>query len=165
VTGKITGLRSLCVRRLRSPLNQRERKRERREPGCGQAATEFALLSPLILFILLVGFQLAIIGNEALAVTRLAYTGARYASVNPTLAQSAIQTYVRQVGAGQVNTANLQVTPFTQCTQPPASFGSQTTVGVTLDISSLIFMPQVKLPLFNLALPTSVSSTQTAFCE
>ncbi len=165
MTEKITSLLSACLPRLRSPLNQPGRNRRARELGSGQAATEFALLSPLILFILLVGFQLALIGNEALAVTRLAYVGARYASVTqPVPTQSQVAAYVQQMGLGQVNTNNLTVTSFIQC---PAQngFGSPTTVSLQLDISSLVFMPKVNLPLFNLALPTTVSSTQTAFCE
>ena len=45
--------------------------------------TEFALISPLVLILMLVGIQYAMIGQSALALSQGASAIARYAAVNP----------------------------------------------------------------------------------
>ena len=61
----------------------------------GQAMVEFAMVSTVAMFVLLVAIQYAMIGQAALAMSQAAFQGARYASVNPNAAQSDVQTVQR----------------------------------------------------------------------
>jgi len=48
----------------------------------GQAAVEFALISVVAMIVLFVAVQLALIGEDALALGQMNYQGARWAAVN-----------------------------------------------------------------------------------
>ena len=81
----------------------------------GQSMAEFALLAPLFLFVVFVAITFAVIGQSALAVSQLAYNGARYAAVNPGLTNTQVQTYIKSgaIGAPSITAgggANLTVT-------------------------------------------------------
>ena len=72
-------------------------------------------------------------------------------------------------GSSGTSLATISVTP---CAAPPNNFGSVTTVTVTYDLvgGKKIFLPNpfsiVSAVLnANVAFPTTVSATQTAFCE
>src|ERR1700675_5108179 len=66
----------------------------------GQSMAEFALLAPLFLFVVFVAITFAVIGQSALAVSQLAYNGARYAAVNPGLTNAQVQTYIKSGAIG-----------------------------------------------------------------
>src|SRR5258707_15408256 len=76
---------------MRSRLSRLER---------GQSMAEFALLAPLFTFVVFLGITFAVIGQSALAVSQLAYNGARYAAVNPGLTSSQVQTYIKSGAVG-----------------------------------------------------------------
>ncbi len=125
---------------------------------------EFALIMPLALIVLLVGIQLALIGQAAVAVSQLAYTGARYASVHPSYSLGQVQTFMQSVGSPTLMSnggADLNVT-MAPCAAPPNTFGSQVQLTLTYNLSSKLFLPN---PLFGITFPATVTETQTAFCE
>jgi Flp pilus assembly protein TadG len=127
---------------------------------------EFALLSGLVAIVLLVGVQLAIIGNAQLSVSQLAYSLARYASVNPTKTESDLTSQIANFASptitGTAGTQKLEITAFTQC-PTTNGMGSPTTVRVQYDFGPMIFLPQNFLGV--ITFPTNVHSTQTAYCE
>jgi TadE-like protein len=146
----------------------------------GQAMVEFAFVAGLLLLIALVGIQFAIIGNAALAVNQCAYSVARYASVNyqdsnlanpnsDSKVQALIPPTIGGTSSGGTALATIAVTP---CAAPPNNFGSVAKVTVTYDLvgGKKIFLPNPfsivsKVLNANVAFPTKVSATQSAFCE
>jgi Flp pilus assembly protein TadG len=97
-------------RRRKPPLSTRRRRR-----GRGQSMVEFALMVPLFIGIVFIAITFAVIGQAALAVSQLAYNGARYAAVNPTLSTSQVAAYIKSGNIGSPTItgnggANLTVT-------------------------------------------------------
>ncbi len=124
---------------------------------------EFALILTLALTVLLVGIQLALIGQAAVAISQLCYTGARYASVNPTYTTSQVTSYVQSVGSPTLmdnGGGNLTVA-MSPCASP-VSFGSQVQLTLTYNLQNKMFLPN---PLFGISFPTTLTGTETAFCE
>ena len=129
----------------------------------GQTLLETAIVLPILLLMLFVAIQLAIIGNVALAVTQLSYTGSRYASVNPTFAKDKVVGYMMQAGSPTITDnsgKNLTIT-MTPCGSP-VSYGSQVTVNVEYNLNAKLFLPN---PFLGVSFPDTMSSSQTAFCE
>jgi Flp pilus assembly protein TadG len=128
----------------------------------GQAAVELALITPIVLFVMLVGIQFAIIGTAALGLGQADYQGARYAATNPSASQSAIQTYMVSVASPIIGASSGRYLSASLSPAPPCTFGSSVTVSVTFDASHLVVLPN---PFFGIAFPTSLTNSQTAFCE
>jgi len=129
----------------------------------GQTLLETAIVLPILLLMLFVAIQLAIIGNVALAVTQLSYTGSRYASVNPTFGQDKVVGYMMQAGSPTITDnagKNLTIT-MTPCASP-SSYGSQVTVNVQYNLNAKLFLPN---PFLGVSFPDTMSSSETAFCE
>ncbi len=129
---------------------------------------EFALLAPLFLFVVSVAITFAVIGQSALAVSQLAYNGARHAAVNPQLSSAQVHTYVMSgaTGAPSItagNGAHLTVTAV------QAPFGQPVTVTVAYDLSgNAIVSSMMKLFTglgFRQTFPTSLSSTEVVMRE
>ena len=136
----------------------------------GQAMIEFALVGGLLVLILLMGIQLAIIGEAALAVNQLAYSTARYASVKYSdgkLSTPGTDPSVTAMIPPSLVASSLTIALTQPCAAPVGSstvFGSVAIVSVQYDLSTSnrIFLPN---PFLGISLPTSVSATQRAFCE
>lgn len=134
----------------------------------GQSMAEFALLAPLFLFVVFVAITFAVIGQSALAVSQLAYNGARYAAVNPGLTNAQVQTYIKSgaIGAPSITAgggANLTVTVV------QAGFGQPVSVTVAYDLSSNSIVSSMTT-LFNglgftQTFPTSLSATEVVMSE
>ena len=60
----------------------------------GQTLVEFALIIPVFLLLMLGVVQMVVVGGAALAVNQAAISCARYASLNPSFAQSSVDTYL-----------------------------------------------------------------------
>jgi hypothetical protein len=60
----------------------------------GQAAVEFALISVVAMIVLFVAVQLALIGEDALALGQMNYQGARWAAVNTCASDDQILQYM-----------------------------------------------------------------------
>lgn len=128
-----------------------------------QAALEFALVTPLVLIVLFVGIQFAIIGAAALGLGQANYQAARYAAVNPTASQSAVQNFMLSVAsplisANQGSYVNMSMNPA-----PPCTFGNTVTVSLNFDVTHLVVLPNPFLGM--ISFPTSLSSTESAICE
>ena len=129
---------------------------------------EFALLAPLFLFVVFIAITFAVIGQSALAVSQLAYNGARYAAVNPTLTSAQVKSYILSgaIGAPSItanNGSHLTVT-VTQ-----ASFGQPVTVTVAYDLSSNSIVSSMTTVFnglgFHNTFPTTLSSTEIVMSE
>lgn len=135
------------------------------EPPCAsraQAAVELALILPVVLILLLVGVQLALIGDAALGLGQVDYQGARYAAVNPASDQSAVQSYMLSVASPIIAANSGQYLTTTISPAPPCAFGSSVTVSVSFDIGHLVLLPN---PFLGISFPTKLTNSQSAFCE
>jgi hypothetical protein len=70
--------------------------------GRGQAAVEFALVATVAMIVLFVAVQLALIGEDALALGQMNYQGARWAAVNTCALDTEIANYIVSVGSPSV---------------------------------------------------------------
>ena len=148
------------------PLARRARRASVRERG--QAMAEFALLAPLFLFVVFVAITFAVIGQSALAVSQLAYNGARYAPVNPKLTSAQVKTYILSgaIGAPSI-TANGGSNLTVNVTQ--AASGHPVTVTVTYDLSSNSIVSSMTNLFsglgFHNTFPTTLSSTEIVMSD
>ncbi len=136
-----------------------------RRLGClrgGQSAVELALILPVALIVLIIGVQLAIIGVAGLSLAQVSYQGARYAATNPSASQSAVQAYMISVGSPLITAHSGSYLSSTLSPAPPCAFGGSVTVAVTFDVSHLVAFSK---PFFGISFPTSLSNSETAFCE
>jgi Flp pilus assembly protein TadG len=130
-----------------------------RPPSRGQAMVEFAITLSLAMILLFVTVQFALIGNAALAVTELAYVGARYASVNNTLDSTAIATYMKSIASPTINENNggdLSITLTPQAA--PRTFGTPLTVTISYNLQNKLFLPN---PFLGIQFPTILQNIQT----
>jgi hypothetical protein len=136
----------------------------------GQAAVEFALISVVAMIVLFVAVQLALIGEDALALGQMNYQAARWAAVNtcatndqimqyilfagsPTVTKSGgtCGTYLTMVITDSTQTGGTTVTSSTCSTTPPTpttgcaasatrQFGTQVTIKLTFGLDKAIFL-------------------------
>ena len=123
---------------------------------------EFALLVPIMSIVLMVGLQFALVGMAAMALGQANYQGARYAAVNPSASQSAVQSYMLSVASPIITVKSGKYLGSTLSPTPPCPFGSAVTVSVTFDTTHLLVLPN---PFLGVRFPTSLSSSESAFCE
>ncbi len=123
---------------------------------------ELALIMPIVLFVMLVGIQFAIIGVAALGLGQADYQGARYAATNTSASQSAVQSYIVSVASPIVSAEAGRYLSSSLNPAPPCTFGSTVTVSVTLDVRHLVVLPN---PFFGIPFPTTLTNSQSAFCE
>lgn len=133
----------------------------------GQAMVELALLLPVLLIVLLLGIQFAIIGLAALGLGQANYQGARYAAVQCTGSGSCssaadVRTFMLNNSSPMISASSGRYLTSTVTPAPPCSFGTSVTVSVTFDTAHLVILPN---PFFGVSFPTSLSSTESAFCE
>src|ERR1700719_839869 len=84
----------------------------------GQAAVEFALISVVAMIVLFVAVQLALIGEDALALGQMNYQGARWAAVNTCVTDAQIMQFILSSGSPSV-------------TQSGGSCGTYLTMNIT----------------------------------
>lgn len=128
-----------------------------------QAAVEFALIAPLVAIVMLVGVQFAIIGAASLGLGQANYQGARYAAVNTSASQSAVQNYILSVASPLISANNGQYLTTSMSPAPPCSFGGTVTVSATFDIAHLVILPNPFMGIIHF--PTTLSNSESAFCE
>src|SRR5258708_10252497 len=133
----------------------------------GQSMAEFALLAPLFLFVVFVAITFAVIGQSALAVSQLAYNGARYAAVNPGLTAAQVKTYITSgaIGSPSITSGGGSLT----VTVVQATFGNPVTVTVAYDISSNTLVSGMTALFrglgFGSTFPTTLSATEVVMSE
>jgi hypothetical protein len=124
---------------------------------------EFAMVMTVALFVLLVAIQFAMIGQAALAVSQLAWHGARYAAVNPNLSQDAIRTYMLSVGSPTItHNGGEDLTITLDPNTTPRTFGQPVTVNVSYEANRQIVLPN---PFLGISFPSTLASQQTAMSE
>jgi Flp pilus assembly protein TadG len=123
----------------------------------GQAAVEFAILLPLFLVLLFGIEQIAIIGGAAVAVNQAAASCARYASLNPSADQAALQSYLHANAPSLINDSNLQALTL-QPTKVPRTTGTSVAVTVTYSLKGKVFLGS---SFFGVQFPTAVTVTAT----
>jgi Flp pilus assembly protein TadG len=128
----------------------------------GQAVVEFALIATVAMFVLLVGVQLALIGDVALSLGQVTYQAARYAAINASASQAAVQTYVKNIAPSTLLSnggADLSVGVSPNTTR---TFASPVTVTISYNTQSKVLLPN---PFLGVSFPTSLSSAETALTE
>ncbi len=128
----------------------------------GQAMVELALIAPILLFVMLIGIQFALIGTAALGLGQADYQAARYAATNPSASQDAVKNYMVSVASPIIGASSGRYLTASLSPAPPCTFGSSITVSVTFDANHLVVLPN---PFFGIPFPTSLSNSETAFCE
>ena len=105
----------------------------------GQAVTEFAVILPVLLLVLLAIYQFGVVFNNYIQVTAAAREGARKAAVSRTAGNcSAVQTIAinaARAAAPGLNQSNMGVTVTATCTNNAYAPGTDTTVRVTYPYS------------------------------
>ena len=120
---------------------------------------EFAMTLTLAMMVLIVTIQFAIIGDAALAVTQLAYAGARYAAVNPTYNESTIATYMKSIASPAISERDgVNLTVTIAPTTTPRTFGTSVQVSVVYSLQNKLFLPN---PFLGISFPTQLSGIQT----
>ena len=130
--------------------------------GRAQAAVEFAIILTVALIVLVIGVQFAIIGNASLALGQADYQGARWAAINPSANQSQVNAYILSVASPTIAANNGSYLTTTLSPAPPCAFGSSVTVSLTFNVQHLIAVPN---PFLGISFPTSLSNSESAFCE
>lgn len=132
----------------------------------GQAAVEFALISVVAMIVLFVAVQLALIGEDALALGQMNYQGARWAAVNTCATNDQVMQYILFSGSPSVtqsggscgtyltmkitdsNQTAVSVTGSTCTSAPtattgcanPRAFGTQVTISLAFKLDKAIFL-------------------------
>lgn len=135
---------------------------QRVSSGGGQAMVELALILPVVSVVLVIGLQYAVIGTAALALGQVNYQGARYAAINSSADQSAVQSYMLSVASPIISANSGKYLCSTMTPAPPCSFGSSVKVSLTFDSKHLVVLPN---PFLGINFPTSLNSSESAFCE
>jgi hypothetical protein len=135
----------------------------RMKGGSGaQSMVEFAFALPVVLVTLMVGIQFAIIGEALLALGQVNYQGARFAAVNGNATQAQVETYMLSVASPTISANNGSYFSTVLSPTPPCTYGSAVTVTVTFNASSLLALPN---PFLGIQFPTTLTSSESAFCE
>ena len=127
----------------------------------GQAVVEMGLIMPVVLFVMLIGIQYAIIGLALLGLGQANYQGARYAAVTSGATSDSVKSYMVSVASPIVGASSGHYLS-SSVSSLPCTFGGSVTVSVTFNASHLIVLPN---PFFGIPFPTSLTNSETAFCE
>lgn len=142
--------------------------------GRGQAMTEFALIAPLVIIVMLVGLQFAMIGQAALAVSQGASALARYAAVNPgTVGPNGTVTLTTQMeqllspsiltNSGKDLTVTIaSYTGTTTTTTSSPQYTDRLVISISYNAASKIALPN---PFFGISFPTSVTASDSQMYE
>lgn len=144
--------------RLQSRLNEMARLPTN---SSGQTLLEFAFILPVVLLLMLGVVQVALIGGSALAVNQAAIACVRYAAVNPSANQSAVDSYLRTIASPLINDSNLQTITLAP-TATPRTTGSAVSVTVVYALSNKIFLSASVL---GISFPTQLSGQMTMTSE
>ncbi len=140
-----------------------------RRDESGQTMVEFALLAPLFIFFIFIALTFAVIGETQLAVSQLAYSGARYAAINPDLSASAIEAYIKSGELGSPTITANSGALLAVSVEQASKFGQPVTVSISYDLSSNALVADMAALFSGLGmpqtLPTTVSATETTMSE
>ena len=130
---------------------------------------EFALVTPLFILMLFMVITFAMIGQYALAVGQLAYNGARYAAINPTLTPAQVAAYIKAGNLGAPTLTSGGAANLSVSVTPASGFGQPVIVTITYDLTAAGLVSTMSTMFTHLGLPqtmpTSVTATQAAMSE
>jgi Flp pilus assembly protein TadG len=132
-----------------------------RPARAGQAAVEFAILLPLFLLLLLGVEQISVIGGAALAVNQAGTACVRYASLNPSADQTAVQAYLKTAASPLINDSNLQPLKLLPAAVPRVA-GTSIAVTITYNLKGKLVLGS---SFFGVKFPSAVSVTSTMTSE
>jgi TadE-like protein len=115
----------------------------------GQTLVEFALIIPIFLLLMLGVVQMVVVGGAALAVNQAAISCTRYASLNPSFAQSSVGTYLTSTASPLISDSGLQPVVLSPSAVPRVT-GTKLFLGTTF---------------FGVTFPSQLSVTQTMTSE
>ena len=145
---------------IATPSAPRSRCARPRLISGGQTAVEVALVAPILVLMMVGVIQVILIGSAALAVNQAAVACARYASLNPSLSQSSLDTYLKNIASPLINDAELQTVALTPA--PTRATGTSLSVTVTYVLSAKLFLSS---SFFGITFPNRVSVTETMTSE
>jgi hypothetical protein len=114
-----------------------------------------------VLLLLLGVVQMILVGSAALAVHQAAISCTRYASLNPSIDQTATDSYLKSTASALINDSNLHPLVLTPSTVPRQT-GTSLSITVTYDLTNKLFLGS---SFFGLKFPTQVSITETMTSE
>ena len=126
-----------------------------------QTLVEFALIIPVFLLLMLGVVQMVVVGGAALAVNQAAISCARYASLNPSFAQSSVGTYLSTTASPLISDSGLQPVVLSP-TAVPRVTGTAVTVTVSYKLQTKLFLGTT---FFGVTFPSQLSVTQTMTSE
>ena len=127
----------------------------------GQTMVEFALIMPVFLLLMLGVVQMVVVGGAALAVNQAAISCARYASLNPSAAQSSVGTYLTATASPLISDSGLQPVTLSPVAVPRAT-GSAVTVTVSYKLATKLFLGTT---FFGVTFPSQLSVSETMTSE
>jgi len=139
----------------------RSRRASVDERAGGQTLVEFALIIPVFLLLMLGVVQMVIVGGAALAVNQAAISCARYASLNPSFAQSSVGTYLTANASPLINDSGLQAVVLSPVAVPRVT-GTAVTVTVSYKLATKLFLGTT---FFGVTFPSQLSVTETMTSE
>jgi Flp pilus assembly protein TadG len=127
----------------------------------GQTLVEFALVIPIFLLLMLGVVQMVVVGGAALAVNQAAISCTRYASLNPSFAQSSVGTYLTSTASPLISDSGLQPVVLSPSAVPRVT-GTAVSVTVTYNLQTKLFLGTT---FFGVTFPSQLSVTQTMTSE
>ena len=127
----------------------------------GQTIVEFAFIIPVFLLLMLGVVQMVVVGGAALAVNQAALSCARYASLNPSFAQSSVGSYLSSTASPLISDSGLQPVVLSPVTVPRVT-GTAVTVTVSYKLATKLFLGTT---FFGVTFPSQLSITQTMTSE
>lgn len=129
--------------------------------NCGQTLVEFAFILPVLLLLMLGVVQVILIGAAALAVNQAAVACARYASLEPSVDQSALESYLKTIASPLINDTHLSNVVLSPSSVPRQT-GSPVSVTISYNLTAKLFLGSSFL---GLDFPTQISVTETMTSE
>src|SRR5580700_7890138 len=131
------------------------------QTASGQTMVEFALIIPVFLLLMLGVVQMVVVGGAALAVNQAAISCTRYASLNPSFAQSSVGTYLTSTASPLISDSGLQPVVLSPSAVPRVT-GTAVSVTVTYNLQTKLFLGTT---FFGVTFPSQLSVTQTMTSE
>jgi len=105
--------------------------------------------------------QMVVVGGAALAVNQAAISCARYASLNPSAAQSSVGSYLTANASPLISDSGLQPLALSPSAVPRAT-GSAVTVTVSYKLATKLFLGTT---FFGVTFPSQLSVSETMTSE
>jgi hypothetical protein len=116
---------------------------------------------PFFLLVTVVFLQLTLVGAVALAVNQAAASCARYASVNPSADQGAVNSYLQSTASALIHDSHLAALGLSP-TAVPRTTGTPVTVTVSYELTGKLILGS---SFMGITFPTNLSISDTMVSE